>query len=29
VPAQVDHFIATVGELALGEFVQIDCEESP
>jgi GH25 family lysozyme M1 (1,4-beta-N-acetylmuramidase) len=29
VAAQVDHFVATVGDLALGEFVQIDCEEAP
>jgi hypothetical protein len=29
VAAQVDHFVATVGDLALGEFVQIDCEEPP
>ena len=26
---QVDHFIDTVGDLALGEFVQIDAEQAP
>jgi GH25 family lysozyme M1 (1,4-beta-N-acetylmuramidase) len=29
VSAQVDHFVSTVGDLDTGEFVQIDCEESP